>query len=442
MTNYNNKAYVNSKEYSLSNIAGYEEEKKEAIKIINLLKNHQENQKMGIFIPKGLILSGRPGVGKTLMAKVIASEAGVPLYEYDLQEDDDYSKLVINLKKIYEEARKNSPSIIFIDELDEIVSNVGFESDYSRIIMKNLLTELDGIKSTESVLTITTTNRYDALCPALIRSGRFDKHIEFNLPDFCSRQAILEHYAKNKKAFDNIDFKKVAAKTEKFSGADLKTLVNETLIEVVSNGRTYATEKDFLNVIPQVLFKEIRRKVDEKPSDIICYHELGHFICSYVLKNTITTISTEQIGNIFGHVRPIHPHSSEPTKSYDELKTEAIISLGGYAAEQVFLGKTYTGSESDFAKFSDVINYMAWAGMLGAKYIFECSQIYARGHEPKSQSLKELTVKLFEEYLEVASKVINDNKDLITYLYGFIKKNKKLDSDEVEKLIDEFNKLQ
>ena len=170
-------AEIKTNNLSLQSIAGYAEEKAEAIKIINLFKNYDSLKELGVSIPKGLILSGMPGVGKTLMAKVIAAEANVPLFEYEAMEDDSQEKSITNLRDLFEKARENAPAIVFIDELDELVCSYDYMSDFTRTMLKTLLTEIDGVKNSEGILTIATTNDYYRIPMPLLRSGRMDKHI-------------------------------------------------------------------------------------------------------------------------------------------------------------------------------------------------------------------------------------------------------------------------
>lgn len=450
MTETINKTIINN--YSLNSIAGYEDEKEEAIRIINLFKNFDKLKSMGVSIPRGLILSGEPGVGKTLMAKVIAAEAKVPFYEYEATEDDTPKKAIANLKKIYEEARKNSPSIVFIDELDEIVLTDDFISDVSRSMLKTLLTEIDGVKSSEGVLTIATTNHYGKVPSPLRRSGRMDKHIDFELPNFKERFEILKLYMNDKALLKDINIKEVARRTNQFNCADLKTLINETLLQFVSSSKDSVTNEDVYNIIPQIAFKGIKKHKQGEALDYVCYHELGHFICEYVLNNDIPTVSAEKIGNIEGHVM-VHSRANrgfyfeEPAESKilseSKCRNSAIISLGGYAAEKIFVGETYTGTLSDFSYFEHIVEMMCRSGMLGSNYLYDfvVRKVGFNGEMYDYQGKGEdIRVKLFDEYLEEANKIINDNKELIEELFVELKAKNKLEPDEIKEIIAKYNK--
>lgn len=438
---------IKTTNYTLNNIAGYTAEKQEALKIINLLKNYDKLKKLGVSIPKGLILSGEPGVGKTLMAKVIAGESGVPFYELEAEDDSTPIKSVNRIKKLYEEARKNTPAIVFIDELDEIVTSRSFMSDSSRGMVKTLLSEIDGVKSSNGVLTIATTNYYQELPNALKRSGRMDKHISFNLPDLKSRDEILKLYLSDKDMADNIDTKMLARKTNGFSCADLKTLINETLLNVISNDKTNASTKDFIDSIPMISFKGIKNfNTHEKPSDRVCYHELGHFICEYVLNGNIATISTEQIGGVSGHIRReffIERDTPISIQTFEELKNSAIVCVAGYQAEKIFMGDTSTGCYNDFDKFDKTIQLMAWSGMLGPEYLFNTKKENLPPEEMMSNEFintgsEDIRVTCFKEYIEIANSIINENKALIEYLFRELKDNRKLESEQVSELINNF----
>ena len=381
-----------------------------------------------------------PGVGKTLMAKVIAAEANVPLYEYEAMEDDTQEKSITNLRALYEKARENAPAIVFIDELDELVCSYDYMSDFTRTMLKTLLTEIDGVKNSEGILTIATTNDYYRIPTSLLRSGRMDKHIEFDLPDLDAREAIIKLYSRNNLLLKHINYKEIAIRTNTFSGADLKTLVNETLLQAVSANKKNVSNSDFYDVIPTILFKGIKKRNHETPLDQVCYHELGHFICEYKLNNNISEVSVERIGDIEGHIRPINKEKSNRILSYNECKNKAIVVLGGYAAERIFMGQAYTGNYGDFQQFDDIINEMAISGMLGTQYIFQAKNVRRPiAMESRKDIGDDIRVKCFDEYLEIANNIICENKNLIEFLFDKLKKIGHIDSDEMKLLITEFN---
>ena len=432
--------YKTTNELSLLSIAGYEEEKAEAKKIINLFKNYAKLKELGVYTPKGLILSGFPGVGKTLMAKVIAAESKVPFYEFECSEDDTPQKTITNLKKLYEEARKNAPSIVLIDELDELVTSEDYVTDFSRTMLKGLLTEIDGVKNSDGVLTIATTNYYNRLPDPLLRSGRMDKHIEFELPDFETRKAILQFYTADKEIISDIDYNEIASRTSSFTGADLKTLVNETIIETINNGKDSVTSEDFYTTIPNIFFKGIKKNSTNEAVDQVCYHELGHFICEYVLNKNIAEVSVERIGNIGGHIRVYQINEFIGNESYEQLKNQAVVSLGGYAAEKIFTGQTYTGVSNDFSKYEHLIEKMCSCGMLGSQYIFGTVTLKNIRIADDSSKIG-IKKKCFDEHLQIAEKIINDNRELILFLFNHLKKQKKLEPQNIELLINKFNEV-
>ncbi len=438
----------NQQKLTLDSIAGYKNEKNEAIKIINLFKNYDTLKEMGVSIPRGLILSGQPGVGKTLMAKVIASESNVPFYEYEATEDDEPSKCIANLRKLYQEARNHAPSIVFIDELDEMIPSEDFRSDMSSVILKNLLTEIDGVNSSNGVLTIATTNYYNMIPMALKRSGRMDKHISFSLPDYNSRKAILSLYTSNNEYLKNVNIDSVTRKTQGFSGADLKTLLNETLINCISDNKKEASTKDVERTIPLIALKGIRQVTRKEPSKRVCYHEIGHFICHYGLTGEPSEISVEKIGNVLGYSRSfVYPGIfEEDYERYDnqtvkDLENSAIELLGGYASELIFMGDVSTGVMNDLDKFGSTIMAMANIGALGKNYMFLSSmnkRMPSRFDETRIED--DPRREYFDKYLAKATELINKNKELALYVYEKLLEKSSLDSEEVEEYINEFNK--
>lgn len=440
-----------NQKYTLDSIAGYQNEKNEAIKIINLLKNYQTLKDMGVSIPRGLILSGNPGVGKTLFAKVISAEANVPFFEYEATEDDEPSKCIANIKKVYQLAKEHVPSIVFIDELDEILPNPDYRSDMTSSILKNLLTEIDGINSSNGVLTIATTNDYDSIPNALKRSGRMDKHIEFPLPDYVSRKSILKLYTSNNQYLKDIDINKIALKTQGFSGADLKVLLNESLINAITDSKDKVTTIDINRTIPLVGIKGIRQVIRKEPSSRVCYHEIGHFICHYALTNKPCDISVEKIGSVGGHIRTydvlgidkddevIDVEESYKTKT--DLERKCIETLGGYAAEEIFTGEISTGVFNDVDKFGKIIMVMANLGLLGKSYMYisEFSNrrpLFSENNRIEDDPRREY----FDYYLNKAKELINKYKDLAIFIYSKLYEKSSLDYEEVNQYIEEFYK--
>ena len=259
---------MNDKIY-LKDIGGYDEEKAEAKKIIEVLKNHEKYKKIGAYIPKGLILSGNPGVGKTMLAKAIASESDVPFFEFESNESETEALTIKSIKELFKKAGENAPSIVFIDEFDELVMTMDFCSDYSRKTTKILLTEIDGISSSDGVLVIATTNERPMLPPSLIRSGRMDKRITVEMPTTYDREEIFKLYLSKNARLSEIDAHQLAIKTANFTGADIKTLVNETIIDCASQGIETITIADFERNIPVVMFQDIRKRSKDGPDDML-----------------------------------------------------------------------------------------------------------------------------------------------------------------------------
>ena len=431
--------------FTLDSIAGYKNEKNEAIKIINLFKNYETLKEMGVSIPRGLILSGQPGVGKTLMAKVIASESNVPFYEYEATEDDEPSKCIANLRKLYQEARNHAPSIVFIDELDEMIPNEDFRSDMSSVILKNLLTEIDGVNSSNGVLTIATTNYYNMIPMALKRSGRMDKHISFPLPDYNSRKAILSLYTSNNEYLKNVNIDSVTRKTQGFSGADLKTLLNETLINCISDNKKEASTKDVERTIPLIALKGIRQVTRKEPSKRVCYHEIGHFICHYALTGDPSEISVEKIGQTHGYSRSFiyrgmfeEEYEETDISTVKDLENSAIELLGGYAAELIFMGDVSTGVTNDLNKFGSTILTMATIGTFGKNFMFISSGKRMSSVYDDERIEDDPRREYFDKYLSKATELINNNKELALYVYEKLLEKSSLDSEEVEEYINEF----
>jgi cell division protease FtsH len=441
----------------LADIAGYREEKEEAVKLADILKNFDQYKAKGASIPKGLLLYGEPGVGKTMFAKAISTEAGVPLYEFEADESENAEETIKSLKSLFTKAKETIPSIVFIDELDELVSNdesgmYGFQSDYSRKTLKTLLTEIDGISSSEGILVIATTNRKRGIPRALIRSGRLEKQITFRLPTIEDRVAIAALYLK-KAGVEGVNPNDVARKTEGFTGADIKSLINASIIESVRK-REEVSLKTIASVIPTIRFGEIKKTVKGGPSDSVCYHEIGHFLTQYGLNGKIASISVEQYGDVAGHVAfeddfPLPFSPKKDDRCAEEILNSVIVSLGGIAGEEVFLGKRYCGSRSDLSDAIDSIYKVLANGCLGFEYLPNLdiergnSMRGVRATLPNDAFVEQRSEKYIEILNESLAKAIDFVKSwrpLGELIFPLLKEKESLSREELATIVHNYRK--
>lgn len=350
---------------TLNDIAGYSAEKAEIKKIIDMVRDHDEYEREGIYVPKGLILQGPPGCGKTLFAKAIAGECGVPFFSFSPESDSKGS--LETLKALFAKAKEKTPSILYIDEIDKIVSRRYLDSDSVRAATQLLLSELDGVGSSQGVLVIASTNYYDDLPESLTRSGRMDKKIAINEPDAESRLAIIEFYAKGREALSGISLKNLAVKIQGFSGADIKTLVNNALIEAKSLGRPLEMA-DFAKLIDQMEFEDIGRRWKTKAAvQKVLIHEAGHAVVRWATTGESSAISGIAYAGSAGHT-DFELDFDELEDDFEELlgeQEEAQCNVsaadmrgsmacyfGGIAAERAFYGAFDSGGTSDIAAAS------------------------------------------------------------------------------------------
>lgn len=345
-------------------VAGLDEEKFELEEVVDFLKNPKKYQDMGAKIPKGILLSGAPGTGKTLLAKALAGEAGVAfLHASGSEFVEKYVGVgAKRIRNLFEQARELAPCIIFIDEIDAIGSK---RSDDSNNVEHNqtleqLLIEMDGFDSStvEGIIVIAATNRADSLDKALLRPGRFDRHIIVHLPDVKGREEILKIHSRNKKFDDSVDFKKIAHNTSGFSGAQLENLLNEASIMAVRNIHEKISESDINSALKKIVvgLSKTGKILSEKERLLTAYHESGHAIVSLFTnnQNSIKEISIIGAGEVGGYTW----YENIEDKNYiskTELQGEVISLLGGRAAERIFFQDISTGASNDLKKATDIV---------------------------------------------------------------------------------------
>ena len=345
----------NTTNVKFADVAGLDEEKNELIEIVDFLKNPKKFQNMGARIPKGILLYGKPGTGKTLIAKAIAGEANVPFISMS---GSEFIEMFAGLgasrvRKLFEKAKKIAPCIVFIDEIDAIgsrrTSNSGAESENNQTL-NQLLVEMDGFESNETIIVLAATNRPEMLDKALLRPGRFDRQVTIPAPDLLGREEILKLYTKDKKISNNIDLTELAGDTAGFTGAELSNLLNEAAIIATRNNHKAIEKEDIETAVKKITvgLEKHNRVVSEKDKKLTAYHEAGHAVVSKFLEtqDNVKEISIIPRGLTGGYTM----YKTNEDKFYvskTELEEKMIALLGGRAAEKIALNDISTGASND-----------------------------------------------------------------------------------------------
>ena len=346
-----------NKTTTFKNVAGLEEEKDELKEIVDFLKSPKKYIQVGARIPKGVLLVGPPGTGKTLLGKAVAGEAGVPFFSIS---GSDFVEMFVGVgasrvRDLFEEAKKNAPCIIFIDEIDAVArrrgTGMGGGHDEREQTLNQLLVEMDGFGVNEGIIVMAATNRVDILDPAILRPGRFDRKVMVGRPDVKGREEILQVHAKGKPLSDDVDLKQVAQTTAGFTGADLENLLNEAAIGAARDNRTVINSEDVKKSFIKVgIGTEKKSKViTEKEKRITAYHEAGHAILFHVLPDVgpVYTISIIPTGSgAAGFTMPL-PEKDEMFHTKGRMRQEIVVDLGGRAAEEIIFDDITTGASQD-----------------------------------------------------------------------------------------------
>jgi cell division protease FtsH len=345
---------------TLNDVAGLKEEKEQLSEIIEFLKDPEKFTKVGARIPKGVLLEGAPGTGKTLLARAVAGEAGVPFFSIS---GSDFVEMFVGVgasrvRDLFAEAKKNSPCIVFIDEIDAVArrrgTGMGGGHDEREQTLNQMLVEMDGFGVNEGIIVMAATNRVDILDPAILRPGRFDRKITVSRPDVGGREEILKVHARNKPLADDVDIKQVAQTTAGFTGADLENLLNESAINAAVDDRQFIKQDDINKAFIQVGIgtEKHSRIISDKEKKITAYHETGHAILFHVLPDVgpVHTISIIPTGlGAAGYTMPL-PEKDEMFLTKRKMLQDIMVSLGGRIAEEIIFGDITTGASSDIRK--------------------------------------------------------------------------------------------
>ena len=353
---------------TLKDVAGLKEEKEDLQEIVDFLRDPGKFTKVGARIPKGVLLEGPPGTGKTLLAKAIAGEANVPFFSIS---GSDFVEMFVGVgasrvRDLFEEAKKNAPCIVFIDEIDAVArrrgTGMGGGHDEREQTLNQMLVEMDGFAANAGIIVMAATNRVDILDPAILRPGRFDRKIAVGLPDVGGREAILQVHAKNKPLGDNVDLKQIAQTTAGFTGADLENLLNEAAIVAAKDNRCFISQEDIKTAFVKVGIGTERKSriISDKERTITAYHESGHAILFHVLPDVGPVYSVSIIptgAGAAGYTMPL-PERDDMFMTKGRMLQEIMVSLGGRIAEEIIFDDITTGASSDIKKATQIAKKM------------------------------------------------------------------------------------
>jgi len=350
-------------------VAGAEEAKEDLVEVVDFLKNPKKYINLGAKIPKGVLLVGAPGTGKTLLARAVAGEAAVPFFSIA---GSEFVEMFVGVgasrvRDLFMKAKRNAPCIIFIDEIDAVGrqrggAGFGGGHDEREQTLNQILTEMDGFEQGTNVIVMAATNRPDVLDSALLRPGRFDRRIFIDKPDIQAREKILEVHMRNKKATKSINLTNVAKQTVGLTGADLENITNEAAIFAAKRGRKSVSNTDLIDAVEKVTLGSAKksRKLTEKEKKITAYHELGHAIVGYLCTESdpLHKISIVSRGSALG-VTWFLPQEDQYTVSRKKFLDEICGLLGGRAAEEIVFGEITTGASNDIERASQICRNMA-----------------------------------------------------------------------------------
>jgi cell division protease FtsH len=442
---------------TFKDVAGAEEAKEELQEVVDFLKHPKKYADIGARIPRGILMVGSPGTGKTLLARAVAGEAGVPFF---FMSGSDFMEMFVGVgasrvRDLFNNAKKASPCIIFVDEIDAVGrrrgSGVGGGHDEREQTLNQILVEMDGFDPTVGVIVMAATNRPDILDPALLRPGRFDRRVTLDLPTREDREKILEVHAKNKPLAENVNLRRIAERTIGFSGADLMNIMNEGAILAARKNNKKISQQHLLEAIEKVMIGPARKKshnTDEERK-LTAYHEVGHAIVGHLLPygDDIHKVSIISRGMAGGYTMSL-PEDDRRMKFRREYLDQISMILGGYAAESVIYGDITPGASNDLQKATGMAKRMVtrfgMSEVLGPRTYGEAEDMIFLGkeiHENRDYSEKTAeqidgaVLELLNNALKIAKEIIKNNRKKMDEIVEVLLKKETIEKEEWEKIV-------
>ena len=431
---------------SFNEVAGIDSEKKELLEIVEFLKEPERYTNAGAKVPKGCLLCGPPGTGKTLLAKAIAGEAGVPFIACSASQ---FIELFVGLgasriRGLFETARKNSPCIIFIDEIDAIAKqrggaiNAGSGNDEREQTLNQLLTEMDGFNDNSGLILIGATNRVEVIDPALLRPGRFDRKVNISFPDCKGREKILNVHSTNKNISSDVKLINIAQKTPGCSGADLMNIMNEAAILAARNNKTIITNDNIMEAYEKVTIGLPKNSIkDPKIKQIVAYHEAGHALVGLLLDNfdTIEKITILPRGSTGGVTQFLPKETDIQMYSYEYLTNKLSVALGGRAAEEIVFGtnNTTTGAAGDLESVTNIARTLiiqyGYSKILGP---WNLTKISMSTQTKVDEEIETLVKNTYNNTLQL----INDNRNLLDKIADLLISKETIYYDDINEILN------
>ena len=448
-----------AKRVKFSDVAGLQEEKEELEEIVDFLRAPKKYTQLGARIPKGVLLVGPPGTGKTLLAKAIAGEAGVPFFSIS---GSDFVEMFVGVgasrvRDLFEEAKKNAPCIIFIDEIDAVArrrgTGMGGGHDEREQTLNEMLVEMDGFGVNEGIIVMAATNRVDILDPAIMRPGRFDRKVVVGRPDVRGREEILGVHAKNKPLGDDVDLKQIAQTTAGFTGADLENLLNEAAIIAAKENRAYIKQDDIKKSFVKVGIgaEKKSRVISDKEKRITAFHESGHAILFHLLPDVgpVYSVSIIPTGSgAAGYTMPL-PEKDEMFNTKGKMLQDIVVSLGGRVAEELVFDDITTGASQDIKQATQMAKAMVTKYGMSDNIGLICYDndddevfigrdlAHTRGYsEGVASAIDQEIKRIIDECYAKAKQMIMDHRDVLDACANLRLEKEKISQKEFEALFD------